>query len=39
LEFGEGGNVYFERLTVSLAIFVQEGVDLARPMDVSDQFK
>ncbi len=36
---GEGGNVYFNRLTVSLAIFVQEGVDLAQPMEVPDQFK
>jgi hypothetical protein len=36
---GENGNVYFNRLTVSLAIFVQEGVDLAQPMEVPDQYK
>jgi hypothetical protein len=36
---GENGNVYFNRLTVSLAIFVQDGVDLAQPMEVPDQFK
>lgn len=39
MAYGEGGNVYFERLTVSLAIFLQEGIDLAQPMDVPDQFK
>jgi hypothetical protein len=36
---GENGNAYFNRLTVSLAIFVQEGVDLAQPMEVPDQYK
>lgn len=39
MEYGPGGNVYFNRLTISLAIFLREGVDLAQPMEVPDQFK
>jgi hypothetical protein len=39
MEYGDGGTIYFNKLTVSLAIFLKEGIDLAQPMDVPDQFK
>jgi hypothetical protein len=39
MEYGDGGAIYFNKLTVSLAIFLKEGIDLAQPMDVPDQFK
>ncbi len=33
-EESEESNVYFDSLTVSLAIFLKEGVDLEQPMDI-----
>jgi hypothetical protein len=40
LVYGEGGNTYFDTLTVSLDIFVKEGADLkVGSMDVPDQYR
>lgn len=39
MEYGDEACTYFKKLTVSLAIFLKEGVDLAQPMEVPDQFK
>jgi hypothetical protein len=39
MEYGNGDNVYFNKLTVNLDIFLKEGVDLKQPMDVPEQFK
>jgi hypothetical protein len=40
MEYGPGGNTYFNKLRLSLAVFVKEGADLKiGQMDVPDQFK
>jgi hypothetical protein len=40
LIYGEGGNTYFDTLTMSLDIFVKEGADLrVGSMDVPDQYR
>lgn len=40
LIYGEGGNTYFDTLTISLDIFVKEGADLrVGSMDVPDQYR
>jgi hypothetical protein len=39
MAYDNGDNVYFDKLTVNMAIFVKEGVDLDRPMELPDQFK
>jgi len=39
MEYGNGDNVYFNKLTVNLDVFLKEGVDLKQPMDVPEQFK
>ena len=40
MAYGEGGNVYFDRLKVALDVFVREGADLKiGTMDVPDKFK
>ncbi len=39
MAYGNGDNVYFDKLTVNMVIFVKEGVDLDRPMELPDQFK
>lgn len=40
VEYGEGGETYFEKLTVSLDVFVKEGVDLQiGHMDVPEEYQ
>lgn len=40
MEYGEGGNVYFTKLTVHLDVFLREGADLRiGTMDVPDEYK
>jgi hypothetical protein len=40
LEYGEDGNVYFNKLKVSLDVFLKEGADLRRgEMDIPDEYK
>ncbi len=39
LQYGEGGNKYFEKLTVSMDLFLKEGVDLKKgEMDIPDGY-
>jgi hypothetical protein len=40
MEYGGGGNVYFDKLKMKLDVFVREGADLRiGTMDVPDQYK
>jgi hypothetical protein len=40
LEYGPGGNVYFNKLKLSLSVFVREGADLKiGTMDIPDQYR
>jgi hypothetical protein len=39
MAYADGNNLYFDKLTVSLDIFVKEGIDLEQPMEIPDQFK
>lgn len=40
MEYGEGGNAYFDKLTISLNVFIREGADLKiGTMDVPDEYK
>ncbi len=39
MEYGEGGNTYFDKLKVKMDIFLKEGVDLEKPMPIPDQYK
>jgi len=39
MAYGNGDNSYFDKLTVNMAVFVKEGVDLDCPMALPDQFK
>jgi hypothetical protein len=40
MEYGEGGNIYFEKLKVSLNLFLKEGADLKLGrMDIPEQFQ
>ena len=39
MEYGEGGNVYFEKLKIDLTLFLQEGADLKKgTMDIPDEY-
>jgi len=40
MEYGDGGNVYFDKLKVELTLFLQEGADLKKgTMDIPDQYQ
>ncbi|GIK42777.1 MAG: hypothetical protein BroJett011_66100 [Chloroflexota bacterium] len=40
MEYGPGGNVYFNKLKLSLSVFVKEGADLKiGTMDIPDQYR
>ena len=40
MEYGPGGNIYFNKLKLSLAVFVREGADLKiGTMDIPDQYR
>jgi hypothetical protein len=40
MEYGPGGNAFFNKLRMSLAVFVKEGADLKiGTMDIPDQFR
>jgi hypothetical protein len=39
MAYANGSNVYFDKLTVNMAVFAREGVDLDRPMELPDRFK
>jgi hypothetical protein len=40
MEYGPGGNVFFNKLKLSLAVFVKEGADLKiGTMDIPDQYR
>ena len=40
LQYGEGGNRYFEKLTVSMDLFLKEGADLRRgEMDIPEEYQ
>ncbi len=39
LEYGEGGNTFFDKLKVKMEVFLKEGVDLAKPMPIPDQYQ
>lgn len=40
MEYGEDGNTYFDKLTLSLDVFVREGADLrVGSMDVPDEYQ
>ncbi|MBE7549754.1 MAG: hypothetical protein HS126_01580 [Anaerolineales bacterium] len=40
MEYGPGGNVYFNKLKLSLSVFVREGADLKiGTMDIPDQYR
>ena len=39
MAYSNRDNVYFDKLTVNMAVFVKEGVDLDCPMELPDQFK
>jgi len=39
MEYGEGGDAYFDKLMVKMEIFLKEGVDLEKPMPIPDQYK
>jgi hypothetical protein len=40
MEYGEGGNVYFEKLKVSMNLFLKEGADLRKgEMDIPVEYQ
>jgi hypothetical protein len=40
MEYGPGGNVFFNKLKLSLTVFVREGADLKiGTMDIPDQYR
>jgi hypothetical protein len=39
MAYSNGDNMYFDKLTVNMAVFVKEEVDLDRPIELPDQFK
>ena len=39
LEYGEGGNTFFDKLKVKMEVFLKEGVDLAKPMPIPDRYQ
>lgn len=39
MEYGEGGQVFFNKLKVKLDVFLKEGVDFEKPMPIPDQYK
>jgi hypothetical protein len=40
LQYGEGGNKYFEKLTVSMDLFLKEGADLRKgEMDIPEEYQ
>jgi hypothetical protein len=39
MAYANGDNVYFDKLTVNMAVFAKEGVDLDCPIELPDQYK
>lgn len=39
MEYGEGGQIFFNKLKVRLNVFLKEGVDFEKPMPIPDQYK
>jgi hypothetical protein len=39
MEYGEGGQVFFNKLKVKLDVFLKEGIDFEKPMPIPDQYK
>jgi len=39
MAYANGDNLYFDKLTINMAIFAREGVDLNCPVELPDQFK
>ncbi len=39
MEYGEGGQAFFNKLKVKLDVFLKEGIDFEKPMPIPDQYK
>ena len=39
MAYANGDNLYFDKLTINMAVFAKEGVDLNRPVELPDRFK